>query len=221
MIKTLAIWIFIIHALSSSAQTFEISFSKIQYENQFRNFDQVNFTINNIALTSRDSIYRIKINEGFDDILAVYKSDSLFSIAKFKPGIKYKIRAACCCGVYEILPDTLGGRGKVLFANSSDEDLLLIVDETNSDSIPFGTQSDYIEALQSAMCYYKVAGILITSLAYAERKYLYQNMEKDMIDSLILEREGFILERINFQFLHKELLKINFDGEQVKIELEN
>ena len=214
-IFTIVILIFTVKVFS---QTATVKVVGKDHDNQYDKFDNIHFEFNGLSFSGRDKgDHKIKLNDGFDEGVAIIGVDTLHFKLKFKPGQSYTIRPGCCCATFTLTADLSPNRGTIQVNNRTKRDLTLVIAEANWDTIRANSTNKPVFAFESAMCLFKPASILITELEYGNKKYQYKAGAEVDYKKTLAERNKFILSKSWFHFLHGEKIEITFDEKASKV----
>lgn len=190
---------------------------RTNYAEQFADFDEFQFTINESTILATDTNeHTVSINSnGFDVCKAILNGDTMIFQCKLLPGITYLIKPGCCCAQFTIKPENNSSRGYVRIANSTAQDIMISVSEINTDTVSASSKSDYIFASESAMCLFKPTNITVAELKYGDPKYQFQPSSEANYDSLWIEQSKLVLGVTHFLFLHGEMITVEYfkDGQ--------
>lgn len=196
----------ILICLSISVWGKEIAFIKFDYldgkERTKKRFEELNFSINGQALSPDKKTHKITLKEdGFDEFRYGEHGKLIEKtfFTKFRENEIYIIRFDICTNAYVLFAEKKPARGEVKFINKSKNEIVGEIAHFQFDRINKKSESEFIFAMESANCYFKVCPIKIYSSDY--------NDEDDFSDE---ELEKMLLGEIYFHFLHAEKLIVEF-----------
>lgn len=182
------------------------------YSNQYESFDEIQFEFNGESFSGADTGWvEVDVRDTFDQGIAIIGTDTLHFLLKFKHGQSYTIKPGCCCAAFTLTADSNAHRGTVRVTNSAERDLLVMVTESNSDTVEAKSTSQPLFAHESAMCLFKPAYILLAEMAYGNKKYQYSPDKSMDFQTLQAEREAFIIHMSWFHFLHGEKIELRYE----------
>lgn len=210
--------IILIFAVKVFSQTAIIKVVETTHDNQYDKFDDIRFEFNGLSFSGADKgHHEIRLNDRFDEGIAIIATDALSFKLKFKPGQAYTIKPGCCCAAFTLTPDLNPSRGTIKVNNRTNKDITLVVAEANWDTVGANSTNKPLFAYESAMCLFKPASILITEIEYGDKQYQYGAGAKVDHKKLLAERNKYILSRSWFHFLHGEKIEITYGEKSSKV----
>lgn len=203
--KLFTIFIFFINVVSSASGQ-DIAFLKFDYlddrhQSKVR-FEALSFSINGKIYHPDHKVHQIVINaKGFDEI--IYSEHGKFIdktfLTRFKKDEIYIIQYNTCTNSYVLFAKNNPGRGEVKFVNKSQTPIVGEIGYLIHEKVEVNSESTFQDALESAMCYYKVCALKIYQASFDyEKEYTLEALEQ------------LLLGEMYFHFLHKEKIIVEY-----------